>query len=85
MRMLPQGSITEKGGETMFVKNEVQGALLSKGITLSKMAKMLHMTNATLSKRLHGDSEWKLSEVRAIREIIGTEEMLKIFFGNDAS
>lgn len=69
----------------MIPKNEIQGALLKKGVNLTELCKRLRMSNGTLSKRLHGDSEWKLSELQAIAEIIGTDELVNIFFDRNAS
>lgn len=69
----------------MFNANLLKAELLIKGISTDELAKTLEINKSTLSKRINGKSEWTLSELQKVGEILGVEKMNHIFFGQEVS
>ena len=63
----------------MFNANLLKAELLIKGISNDELAKILGINKATLSKRINGKSEWTLSELKQVGNLIGLEKLEKIF------
>lgn len=64
----------------MFNANLLKAELLIKGISTEELAKILGINKSTLSKRINGKSEWTLSELKKVGEVIGGEKLNEIFF-----
>lgn len=64
----------------MFNANLLKAELLIKGISTDELAKILGINKSTLSKRINGKSEWTLSELKKVGEILGVEKLNQIFF-----
>ncbi len=69
----------------MFDRNLLKSELVLKGLTYEVLSKKLNITKSTLSKKINGVSEWTLSEIQAIREIIGEDKVVAIFFATKVS
>ncbi len=63
----------------MFNANLLKAELLIKGISTDELAKILGINKSTLSKRINGKSEWTLSELKKVGEILGAEKLNQIF------
>lgn len=75
-----------KGGVvTMFDKNLLKSEIVLKGLNLDSLAKRLETSKATLSKKVNGKSEWKLSEIQEIGKIVGEDKIVAIFFATKVS
>ena len=53
-------------------------AIAGKGLTLKDVAAVIGTTESTLSKKINGDSDFYLSEIRAICRTFGLDQ--SIFF-----
>lgn len=61
-----------------MAKDEIKLALLKKHMTQQDLAKLLHISTNSLSKKMNGKVSFKLSEAQAIVEHLGVEP--SIFF-----
>lgn len=64
----------------MFDKNLLKAELVYNNYTFEKLAKSLDLTKGTISKKMNGSSEWTLSEIQKIGEIVGKKKLISIFF-----
>lgn len=72
----------KKGGENMFQKESLVKALSEKKLTLKDFAQELGINEATLYRKMNGDSDFSRSEIQKAKDILcltqkGTE---RIFF-----
>ena len=66
----------------MFKKNEFRAMLALREISASALAKAIGMDQATLSRKITGQSDFYRFEIEKIREYLSLtpEETLQIFF-----
>lgn len=61
-------------------KWEFRKALERAGYTQGKLAEEIEVTPRTLSKKVTGESDFTISEVKKICEVLHIEDPLKVFF-----
>ncbi len=59
--------------------NELKALIIKKGFKIKEIASSLKISRYTLLRKLK-TGEFKLSEIKKIRNILGYEEVDKIFF-----
>lgn len=59
--------------------NELKALIIKKGFKIKEIASSLKISRYTLLRKLK-TGEFKLSEIKEIRNILGYEEVDKIFF-----
>lgn len=69
----------------MFNKQQFEAELILAGFTHSIFAKKLGIDKSTFSKKVNGKSEWTLSEINRIGDIIGVDKIFIIFFAKNVS
>jgi transcriptional regulator with XRE-family HTH domain len=57
--------------------------LAARGITYKEVAKVIHTTEATVMCKINGDSDFYISEMRAICATFGFD--MSIFFADDVA
>lgn len=69
-----------KGGKMLFGK--LLGRMAEKGLKKGTVAKMLGITDRSLSNKLYGRNDWKLTEVYRLIEMldISYEDIYDYFF-----
>ncbi len=65
--------------DTKLLREKIEDS----GYKLTFIAKQLDITYAGLLKKINNETEFKVSEVAVLRELLklGTEDVQKIFFG----
>lgn len=63
----------------MFDNKLLRAELLLCGISRKNLAEMLGIAKSTLSKKINGKSEWTLTELQKIGNIIGKNKLDQIF------
>ncbi len=66
----------------MFNELEFRHEIAKKGKTLQDIATLLGISKVTLYRKINGESDFYRLEISKICEIIGTENMDKIFFAH---
>lgn len=63
--------------------NELKSELVKKGLTIEKLSEMAGISRSAMFKKLHGKTEFKLSEIMTIKKILSLEDdrFQAIFFG----
>lgn len=64
----------------MYDLKRLKGAIVANGYTQADVSKMLGMSFPSFNKRLNGKTEFKLSEIRALKKILNIECVDDIFF-----
>lgn len=66
----------------MLNKNKLKGKILEKGLSVTKVANLLGVNQATLHRKLNGNSEFTRSEIQILRLALelNSQEMEAIFF-----
>lgn len=64
----------------MFDKNLFRAAVVAKGKTMSDVANEIHVSNATMSKKVNGHSEFTRKEIQEICNFLEIENPMPIFF-----
>ena len=64
---------------------EFKVALMRNGITMTQLSEMVHITLATLSRKVNNLSEFTVSEVKTISDILNlsVDDRERIFFANN--
>lgn len=58
----------------------LRGEMVKKGITISKLARQLNVTEKTLRNKINGKTEFLWSEVLEIRKIVSPDVSLEELF-----
>lgn len=63
---------------------KLQGKMREKGYTIETLATKMHISRTTLFNKIHNKKEFLMSEVQAIKGILGldSDEFQSIFFAN---
>lgn len=64
----------------MFDKKQFDIALVSANMSRTGVARALNINTSTLYKKATGKSEWTLSEITRVGELVGKEKIATIFF-----
>ena len=74
-----------EGGEYMFNRRLFRGKVVSEGLTLTEVAKMLGINYSTLDRKMSGKSEFTRAEIQRLRTILNCspEEVDHIFFAEE--
>lgn len=64
----------------MFDKNLFRAAVVAKGKTMSDVADEIHVSNATMSKKVNGHSEFTRKEIQEICDFLEVDDPVPIFF-----
>lgn len=64
----------------MFKAEELKYQLVRKELSLQALSDIMGITRQSLQNKLNGVTDWKYSELVAIRNLIGKKEFLSIFF-----
>ena len=64
----------------MYVQKELEAELVRANVTRDQLAAELGIDKSTLSKKINGKSDWKISEVNIIAQHIGGDKIRDIFF-----
>lgn len=64
----------------MFKAEELKYQLVRKELSLQALSDIMGITRQSLQNKLNGVTDWKYSELVAIRNLIGKKEFLFIFF-----
>ena len=71
-----------KGAAIHMVKyGKIKGKMAEKGLTLRELADLTGIKLSTLSNKLNGQTEFKVSEIQIISKILGIKEIESYFFG----
>ena len=62
--------------------NLLKGAIASNGITQKELAKIIGMSNNSLSRKIQGQREFTLGEVVSICKALNISEPADIFFND---
>lgn len=54
----------------MFDKNKFKGKIAEKGLNIGKVASLLGINEATLHRKINGQSDFNRSEIQMLREIL---------------
>ncbi len=69
----------------MFDKKKLEAELILADITRASLAKELGIDKSTLYKKMNGKTEWTLSEIQKIGDVLGGEKIHTIFFAKEVS
>lgn len=66
----------------MFDQEAFKDMLSEKGIHAYELANALDIQDATLSRKIHGNTNWRLWEIQGIKDFckLTDEELIRIFF-----
>ncbi len=68
----------------MFDKNKFKGKIAENGLTIGKVADLLGVNEATLHRKINGQSDFTRSEIQMLRNILllDTDTAESIFFAH---
>ena len=69
----------------MFDKKRLEAELVLQNISKAEFAKALGIDTSTLYKKMNGNSDWTLTEIRKTGEILGKDKINPIFFAEKVS
>ena len=69
----------------MFDKKRLEAELVLQNISKAEFAKALGIDTSTLYKKMNGKSDWTLTEIRKMGEILGKDKINPIFFAEKVS
>lgn len=64
----------------MLNSNLLRAAMAEKGISQAQLARAIGISENSMSRKLNGKREFRLSEVAAITEVLGLQAPQLIFF-----
>ena len=67
----------------MFEKKQLRAELVIAGISQAELARRLGINKSTLYKKINGITEWTLSEIRKVGEVLGVDKIPRIFFAGE--
>lgn len=80
MLYLTYGNAREKGGDKVFDKRKFKAAVILKGMTFKEVAKKLGINEATLQRKMNGESDFYRNEIQSLCEILDLDDPTDIFF-----
>lgn len=60
--------------------NKLKAAIVENGQTIAKIAEKMGVSRFTLHKKLHNQTEFKASEIEALRNILKIKSIDEVFF-----
>ena len=69
----------------MFNKRKFKAVLLENGLTIDDVADILKISKVTVYRKMNGQSDFFLSEILKISEMIGRKNVVDIFFAEQVS
>lgn len=67
----------------MFNKRKFKAAVIIKGMTLKEVAEKLGINEATLQRKMNGDSDFYRNEIQSLCELLDLEDPKDIFFSDE--
>lgn len=64
----------------MFNKNLFKAAIAAKGTTMRDVAREIHISNTSMSKKVNGKSEFTRKEIQEICDFLEVDDPTPIFF-----
>lgn len=66
----------------MIKYSKLKGKMTEKGMTLRKLSRLTGISISTLSDKFNGKSEFKVSEIQKISDILNLDSVEVYFFDN---